>query len=110
MNRYYDHVENPAPRDALPPVSWRWMFAGHLLMLAGFVGLSLVVIALTVGFEGAAGYGRDQLLTMGLVGTALVAIAWLGVVHVLRNVDAQSPPGGTRPGRGMAGTTGASAL
>jgi hypothetical protein len=73
--------------------AWRWIFVGHLLMLAAFVGMSLVVTALAVWYEGSAGHGRKELLAMGLAGGLLITLAWLALARLLRFVDGELPIG-----------------
>ena len=68
---YYSSVLYRAEpgREAMPPGAWRWIAIGQLWMLAGFTGLSLVVIAVLSFFHGGAGHGRDELLATAFAGT-----------------------------------------
>ena len=96
-------------REAMPPGAWRWIAIGQLWMLAGFAGLSLVVIAVLSFFHGGAGHGRDALLATALAGALLMALAWRGVTTVLQRAEGEDPGGpglGTlQPARRRSGTS-----
>jgi hypothetical protein len=100
-NEHLRHASAPdgagPGREALPPHAWRWIALGQLWMLAGFTGLSLVVIALLSFFHGGAGHGRDALLATALAGALLIGLAWRGVAAVLQRAESDDPRG---PGRG----------
>jgi hypothetical protein len=84
-------------REAMPPGAWRWIAIGQLWMLAGFTGLSLVVIVVLSFFHGGAGHGRDELLATAFAGALLIVLAWRGVMAVLQRVEGEDPRG---PGLG----------
>jgi hypothetical protein len=104
MNGENEHLRHASAPDgagpgrvALPPHAWRWIALGQLWMLAGFTGLSLVVIALLSFFHGGAGHGRDALLAAALAGALLIGLAWRGVAAVLQRAERDDP---RAPGRG----------
>jgi hypothetical protein len=86
-------------QERMSPRAWRWIAICQLWMLAGFAGMSLVVIAVLSFVHGGAGHGREELLGLGLAGALLMALAWRGVTAVLQRADDE---GGRGPGHGVA--------
>jgi hypothetical protein len=84
-------------REGLSPRAWRWIAISQLWMLAGFAGMSLVVIAALSVVHGGAGHGRDELLVLALAGALLMVLAWRGVATVLQRADDED---GRGPGHG----------
>jgi hypothetical protein len=60
-------------------------------MLAGFIGLSLLAIAVTSLFSDD-GRQPAKLLALGLAGTLLVAIAWRGIAGVMAQAERELSP------------------
>jgi hypothetical protein len=89
-NRHAPHAARAggqAGGEALPPHAWLWIALGQLWMLAGFAGMSLVVIAVLSFFDGGAGHGRDELLATALAGALLMGLAWRGVAAMLQRAE-----------------------
>ena len=80
---------NVSPGGAQRPSSrsaWRRIMVGELWMLAAFVGLSLVVIAL-----GAIADRAQGALVLGVAGALLTAAAFRGILPMLPQAERASP-------------------
>jgi hypothetical protein len=90
MNGENDHIFHasaldgaPAERYPQPSHAWR-LLAANAWLMAAFVGMSLIAIALTLLFQGDYGDRFGELLALGLGGAVLTPVACRNVARVLQ--------------------------
>jgi hypothetical protein len=91
------------PLEARPRLTWT-LFAAKLWLLAAFVGMSLVAVAVKLFLAGEA--QPAVALASGLIGAILAAIAWRRMAELLERAEREStdapssqPEPASAPGR-----------
>lgn len=95
-------LDGMVPERALPPGSrWR-LFAVQLSLLAAFVGMNLVAIAVIRCFEPGTVHGAGSIVARVVAGAALSWVAWRTVVRMLHRDDRKPKPADTTDRRSAA--------
>lgn len=104
MNRIFhtNALDGMVPERALPPgSSWR-LFAVQLSLLAAFLGMNLVAIAVIRCFEPGTAHGAGSIVALVVAGAAVSLVAWRSVVRMLHRDDRNLKPADTTDRRSAA--------